>query len=49
MNVKEYNFDRQTERNYGLDLLRIVSMYLVVLLHIIGGSGLLESQSPNGI
>lgn len=46
MNVKEYNFDRQTERNYGLDLLRIVSMYLVVLLHIIGGSGLLESQSP---
>lgn len=31
-----------TERNYGIDLLRIVSMYMVVVLHLIGGDTILE-------
>lgn len=32
-----------TNRNYGIDLLRIVSMFLVVLLHVLGQGGILES------
>lgn len=32
-----------TKRNYGVDLLRIVSMFLVVLLHVLGQGGILGS------
>lgn len=32
-----------TERNYGIDLLRIVSMLMVVILHINGQGGLLKA------
>ncbi len=36
-----------TSRNYGIDLLRIVSMVGVVFLHVLGHGGLLNSfQSP---
>lgn len=40
----------ETKRNYGIDLLRVVSMYLVVVLHILGiggvvtGAGLLSGN-----
>lgn len=35
------------ERNKGLDLLRIMSMYMVVILHILSqGSGLLTKLAP---
>lgn len=33
-----------SERNYGIDLLRILSMFCVVILHIIGKSYLLENS-----
>lgn len=32
-----------SERNYGIDLLKIVSMFMVVILHILGHGGVLES------
>lgn len=31
------------KRNFGIDLLRLVSMFMVVLLHILGWSGMLSS------
>lgn len=34
-----------TERNYGIDLLRIVSMYLVVVLHLLGSADI-EAYLP---
>ena len=36
--------DRQTERNYGIDLFRIVSMLMVVTLHILGHGADIWSQ-----
>lgn len=33
-------------RNYGIDLLRIVSMFMVVLLHTLGQGGILKSTVP---
>ena len=35
-------------RNYGIDLLRIVSMFMVVLLHTLGQGGILKSTVPFG-
>lgn len=35
------NFLATKERNYGIDLLRIFSMFLVLLLHIIGNGGIM--------
>ena len=34
------------ERNYGIDLLRIVSMFMVVALHILGQGGMLNNLKP---
>lgn len=34
---------QKKERNYGIDLLRIVSMIMVVLLHVLGAGGLLDA------
>lgn len=34
--------DRQTERNYGIDALRLVAMFLVVNLHVLGHGGILQ-------
>lgn len=31
------------ERNYGIDLLKIVSMFMVVILHVLGHGGVLET------
>lgn len=43
MNERQRNLDRQTGRNYGIDLLRIVSMVMIVVLHVLGHGKLLES------
>ena len=47
MNESQHNLDRQTDRqtdrNYGIDLLRIVSMVMIVVLHVLGHGKLLES------
>lgn len=34
------------ERNWGIDLLRIVSMLMVVVLHVLGQGGVLKSSEP---
>lgn len=36
-------------RNYGIDLLRIVAMFLVVILHILGQGGVLKAVESNEI
>lgn len=44
MYERKYTLDRQTDRrNYGIDLLRIVSMLMVVILHVLQHGGLLEA------
>ena len=34
---------QKNERNFGIDLLRILAMYMVVVLHILGCGGILET------
>ena len=43
MTEKEHN------RNLGIDLLRIVSMFMIVLLHVLGQGGILSKASPLSI
>lgn len=38
----------KTERNYGLDLLRPVAMFMVVLLHVLGRGGILSAYGRDG-
>lgn len=35
-----------SERNYGLDLLRMAAMFMVILLHILGQGGILKQLPP---
>lgn len=37
---------KQDTRNYGIDLLRIVSMLMVCVLHVLGGGGVLSATEP---
>ena len=40
------SFDRQTDRrNYGIDLLRLVAMFMVVILHVLGQGGVLSATT----
>lgn len=34
-----------SERNYGIDLLKVISMFFVVILHVLGRGGILDSYS----
>ena len=34
---------QKIERNYGIDLLRIISMLAIVLLHVLGHGGVLDT------
>lgn len=36
-------------RNYGVDLLRIISMFMVCVLHILGAGGILGATEPFGL
>ena len=36
----------QTKRNLGLDLLRMVAMWMVAILHVLGAGGVLSSAAP---
>lgn len=36
---------KETTRNYGLDLLRCIAMIMIVILHILSGSGLLSKTT----
>ncbi len=40
---------KNKERNYGIDLLRIISMFYILLLHCLGQGGLLEGTSVNSV
>ena len=34
------------ERNYGVDFLRILSMFMIVILHTLAHGGILKSVQP---
>ena len=36
-------------RNYGIDLLKIISMFMIVTLHILGHGGILQKSVPRSI
>ena len=44
--MQEFRSSAMEERNYGIDLLRIVSMMMVVLLHVLGQGGILNGADP---
>lgn len=47
--MESINNDRlHRQRNYGIDLLRIISMFLVVILHVLGKGGILENLQTEG-
>lgn len=47
--MEKYNFNKQADRrNYGIDLLRIVSMFLIVILHVLGQGGILQQAQTDG-
>ena len=37
------------KRNYGVDFLRILSMFMVVVLHVLGNGGVLAAAEPNSL
>ena len=37
------------KRNYGIDGLRILSMFMVVILHVLGQGGILRTAAPSGM
>ena len=39
----------RASRNYGIDLLRIASMYMVCMLHVLGQGGVLDATASNRI
>lgn len=36
-------------RNYGIDALRILSMFMVLVLHVLGAGGVMENCEPFSI
>lgn len=48
-NINSVCNQKRHERNYGIDLLRLVLMYMVCLLHILGKGGVLEACSPGTV
>ena len=41
--------DMLKERNYGIDLLRIISMSMIVMLHVLGHGGVLNASAQNTV
>ncbi|MBO4323642.1 MAG: acyltransferase family protein, partial [Clostridia bacterium] len=41
--------EQENTRNYGIDLLRIVSMFMVCLLHVLGNGGVLLTAAPQSV
>ena len=35
-----------TERNYGIDLFRMLAMFMVAILHVLGQGGILGNTPP---
>ena len=48
MNNNASSFSNQSTktRNYGIDLLRLISMLMIVFLHVLGKGGILSSTKP---
>ena len=40
---------KTTQRDYGIDLLRIISMLMVPIVHVIGQGGILAAAVPFSI
>ena len=38
---------KRSKRNYGIDLLRMVAMYMVIILHVMYQGGILGNLSGN--
>lgn len=36
-------------RNYGVDFLRILSMFFVIILHCLGKGGVLDAAQPGNV
>lgn len=49
LSAGDSKFGQGSLRNYGLDLLRIVSMYMVCMLHVLGQGGILDAAASNRI
>lgn len=49
MEVYVLNAMKTTQRDYGIDLLRIISMLMVPIVHVIGQGGILASAVPFSI
>ncbi len=43
--LKKENINTAVERNYGIDILKILSMYMVLILHLLGHGGILDSAA----
>lgn len=43
MIMEKYTSIKQSGRHYGLDLLRIISMFMIVITHVLGKGGLRSS------
>ena len=49
MEVYALNVLKTTQRDYGIDLLRIISMLMVPIVHVIGQGGILGTAVPFSI
>ena len=47
--VNVLNVMKTTQRDYGIDLLRIISMLMVPIVHVIGQGGILAAAVPFSI
>ena len=46
--MTEFIKKRKREHHYGLDLLRIISMFMIVITHVLGKGGLRSSVAGVG-
>lgn len=44
MDMKDTLLRNETERNYGIDALRLYAMFLIVVLHVLGPGGGIEDK-----
>ena len=47
--MNELVIHKESERNYGIDMLRIFAMFLIVILHCLGQGGILNNVIPNSL
>ena len=47
--MEDMGTETRKQRNYGIDLLRMIAMLMVVILHILGKGGVLQAAPPLSI